>query len=53
MVTRVTDGARRERHEALFSSRAAALVSRLAASPLPRACIALTKSEEKERLLAV
>ena len=25
----------------------------LAASPLPRACIALTKSEEKERLLAV
>ena len=27
--------------------------ARLAASPLPRACIALTKSEEKERLLAV
>ena len=25
----------------------------LAASPLPRACIALTKSEEKEKLLAV
>ena len=23
------------------------------ASPLPRACIALTKTEEKERLLAV
>ena len=42
MATRVTDGARRERRFA-----------RLAASPLPRACIALTKSEEKERLLAV
>ena len=27
--------------------------ARLAASPLPPACIALTKSEEKERLLAV
>ena len=27
--------------------------TRVAASPLPRACIALTKSEEKERLLAV
>ena len=27
--------------------------ARLAASPLPRACIALTKSEEKKRLLAV
>ena len=27
--------------------------ARLAASPLPRACIAPTKSEEKERLLAV
>ena len=27
--------------------------ARLAASPLPRACIALTKSEENERLLAV
>ena len=43
MATRVTDGARRERHEK----------KRLAASPLPRACIAPTKSEEKERLLAV
>ena len=31
-----------------------ALVSRVSrASPLPRTCIALTKSEEKERLLAV
>ena len=27
--------------------------ARLVASPLPRACIALTKSEEKDRLLAV
>ena len=27
--------------------------ARLAALPLPRACIALTKFEEKERLLAV
>ena len=40
MATRVTDGA---------SPRFA----RRAASPLPRACIAPTKSEEKERLLAV
>ena len=37
MATRVTDGPR---------------FTRLAASLLPRACIALTKSEEKERLLA-
>ena len=41
MATRVTDGARRPRF------------ARLAASPLPRACIALTKSEGKERLRAV
>ena len=41
MATRVTDGARRPRFACP------------AASPLPRACIALTKSEEKERLLAV
>ena len=40
MATCVTNGASRERHEA------AALVSRV--SRLPRACIALTKSEEKE-----
>ena len=33
--------------------RAVSRFARLAASPLPRACIALTKSEEKERLLAV
>ena len=37
MATRVTDGARRPRFACP------------AASPLPRACIALTKSEEKER----
>ena len=39
MATRVTGGA--------------SSFARLAASSLPRACIALTKSEEKERLLAV
>ena len=46
---------RRETGEALFSSRAAALVSRvswLPSSMLSRACTSLTKSEEKERLLA-
>ena len=37
MTTRVTDGD----------------FARLAASPLVRACIPLTKPEEKERLLAV
>ena len=42
----------------LSSSRAAALVSRVSrlasrASPLARSCTPLTKSEEKERLLAV
>ena len=42
MATRVTDDARGGERFA-----------RLAASPLPRACIALTKSEEKERLLPV
>ena len=41
MATRVTDGASRPR------------LARLAASLLPRACTALTKSEEKESLLAV
>ena len=45
MATRVTDGARRERLPPSFQ--------RLASSPLPRSCIALTKSEEKERLVAV
>ena len=51
MTTRVTEGARGERHE-----RAAALVSRvsrLRRSTLARVCTSLTKSEEKERLLAV
>ena len=38
MTTRVTEGATRERNAG--------------GSPLPRACTALTKSEEKERLLA-
>ena len=58
MTTRVTEVARRER---LFSSRAAALVSRisrlrrstLARATLACACPALSKSEEQERLLAV
>ena len=40
MATRVTAGCRPR-------------FARLAALPLPRACIAPTKSEEKERLLAV
>ena len=54
MSTRVTDGARRERHEKYLSFSFSARrphFARLAASPLPRACIALNKSEEKERLL--
>ena len=67
MTTRVTEGARRERHNAyfiglamravsLFSSRAAAIVSRvsrLRRSTLSRACTPLTKPEAKERLLEV
>ena len=65
MTTRMTEGARRERHDKLglamqavsrFSSQAAALVShvsRLRRSTLSRACTPLTKTEEKERLLAV
>ena len=54
MATRVTEGARRERHEKerlfffLFSV-CPPRFARLAASPRPRACTALTKSEEKER----
>ena len=51
MTTRVTDGARRERHS--LSSRAAALVSRVSRLRRSRACTPLTKSEEKDRLLAV
>ena len=47
MTTRVTEGARRERH-ALVSR-----VSRLLRSTLSRASTSLTKSEQKERLLAV
>ena len=64
MATHVTDGARRERHEkrettlkarenGLFFSGCRPRFARRAASLLPRAYIALTKSEEKERLLAV
>ena len=48
MTTRVTEDARRERHDALVSR-----LSRLRRSTLARACTPLTKSEEKERLLAV
>ena len=44
MATRVTDG---------VNDGCRPRFARLAASPLRRACIALTKSEEKERLLAV
>ena len=44
MATRVTDGARRERRPRF---------ARLGASLLARVCTLLTKSEEKERLLAV
>ena len=47
MTTRVTEGARQERH-ALVSR-----VSRLRRSTLARASTSLTKSEQKERLLAV
>ena len=47
MTTRVTEGARQGRHNALVSR-----VSRLRRSTLARACTPLTKSEEKERLLA-
>ena len=43
MATRVTDGARRERHS--LSSRAAALVSRVSRLRRSRACTPLTKSE--------
>ena len=56
MTTHVTEGARRERHDKIVSSRAAALVSRVSRLRRPtvaRAFIPLTKSEEKERLLSV
>ena len=44
MATRVTEGARRERHEKRESQTLLGL---------PRACTALSKSKEKERLVAV
>ena len=47
MTTRVTEGARR------VPSFLASRVSRLRRSTLARACTSLTKSEEKDRLLAV
>ena len=47
MTTRVTEGAKRERHDLVSR------VSRPRRSTLARACTLLTKSEEKERLLAV
>ena len=46
MATRVTDGS-------FFFSGCRPRFARLAASPLARECIALTKYEEKERMLAV
>ena len=57
MTTRVTEGARRERHNKrdtlFFLLRAAALVSRVFTAKRSRACTPLTKSDEKERLFAV
>ena len=65
MTTRVTEGARRERHSNYFLlglppsllasrvSRLASRVSRLRRSTLECACTPLTRSEEKEGLLAV
>ena len=47
MTKRVTEGARRERHSLVSR------VSRLRRSTLARPCTPLTKSEEKEGLLAV
>jgi len=44
---------RRAKRDTRKWPRAQPRFARLAASPLPRTCIALTKSEEKERLLAV
>ena len=53
MTTRVTDGARRERHFFLLELPPSfARVSWLPRSMLSRACTSLTNSEEKERLLA-
>ena len=56
MTTRVTGEARQKRAVSVFTSRAAALVSRvsqLRRLTFARACTPLTKSQEKERLLAV
>ena len=61
MITRVTEGVRRERGkkkkiESLFTPRAVARVSRmwgLRRSTLSSACTPLTKSEENERLFVV
>ena len=58
MTTRVTEGARRERHSNYFllglpPSLLASRVSRLRRSTLACASTPLTRSEEKERLLAV
>ena len=47
MITRVTEGAKRERHDLVSR------VSRPRRSTLARACTLLTKSEEEEGLLAV
>ena len=47
MTTRVTEGAKREKHDLVSR------VSRPRRSTLARACTLLTKSEETERLLAV
>ena len=55
MTTRVTEAAKTGEAAALVScvSRLASRVSQLRRSTLARACTPLTKSEEKERLLAV
>ena len=47
MTTRMTEGAKRERHDLVSR------VSRPRRSTLARTCTLLTKSEEKEKLLAV
>ena len=56
MATRVTEGARRERHEkreSLFSSLAAALVSRVSRLRRSRARALFSLNLKKKRLLAV
>ena len=58
MNSRVTEGAKRERHDKreslpfFFSQLPAAVVS-FVSSTLARTCTPITKSGEKERLLAV